>query len=226
MDAFVARPEKPNGAAIVVIQEAFGVDEHIQSVCQRFANEGYLAVAPQMFHRLGKDLRIGYDELPKIMPLLGRLKNEEFETDILATLAAVRREPGIDPQRVGVIGFCVGGFAAFLAACRTDANAVVSFYGGGVVRERPNITLRPLLPEAEKISAPLLLLYGATDQSIPHTDVEAIRTRLTEVGRTFEIVVYPEAGHAFFNERRSQYHEPSANVAWPKTLAWFERHLG
>lgn len=223
MDAFVARPAKPNGAAIVVIQEAFGVDEHIQSVCQRFANEGYLAIAPHMFHRLGKDVRFRYEELPKIMPLFGRWKNEELETDIRAAVAAARTESGI--ERVGVIGFCVGGFAAFLAACRTDANAVVSFYGGGVVRERPNITLRPLLPEAENISAPLLLFYGATDQSIPAADVDAIREKLASLGKDFELVVYPDAGHAFFNERRTQYHDASAKDAWAKTLAWLARRF-
>jgi carboxymethylenebutenolidase len=226
MEAFVARPKTPRGAAIIVIQEAFGVDEHIQDVCQRFADEGYLAIAPQMFHRLGEDVRFGYDELSKLMSLFGKLKNEEFETDLRAAIAAARAEPGIDPKRVGVIGFCVGGFAAFLAACRTDANAVVSMYGSGVVRERPKITLRPLLSEAANISAPLLLLYGLKDQSIPQADVEAIRARLTELGKTFEIVVYPDAGHAFFNERRAQYHEPSAVDAWPKVTGWFERFLG
>lgn len=225
MDGFVARPGTPNGAAIIVIQEAFGVDQHIQDVCQRFANEGYLAIAPQLFHRLGKDVRFGYDELPKIMPLFGKLTNEEFEMDIRAALAAARAEPGIEPNRVGVIGFCVGGFAAFVAACRTDANAIVSMYGSGVVRERPNITLMPLLPEAASITAPLLLLYGLKDQSIPQADVEAIRARLSELGKTFEIVVYPDAGHAFFNDRRVQYHEPSAKEAWPKALAWFDHHL-
>jgi len=226
MQAFVARPETPRGSAIVVIQEAFGVDAQIEEVCRRFAREGHVAIAPELFHRLGQGVRFGYDELPKVMSILQKLSNEGLEMDIQAAIDAVRAEPGVAADRVGVTGFCVGGFATFLAACRTDARAFVCFYGGGVVRERPNIALRPLLPEAENISGPMLLFFGAQDQSIPPADVEAIRARLTELEKTFDIQVYPNAGHAFFNEARSQYHAESAKAAWPRALAWFEQHLG
>ncbi len=225
METFVARPATPRGSAVVVIQEAFGVNAHIQDVCKRYANEGHVAVAPEIFHRIGKNVFFGYDELAKVMPVFSTLDNDKMEMDVRAAISAARAEPGVDSARVGVTGFCVGGFVTFLAGCRTDAKAFVCFYGGGIVRDRPNIGLKPLLPEAKQLAGPTLMFFGGSDPSIPPADVEAIRSRLQELDKSFDIVVYPDAAHGFFNESRASYHEASAKDAWPRAVVWFERHL-
>jgi len=228
MAAFLAAPATGEPApGLVVVQEAYGVNEHIRDVCRRFAREGFVAMAPELYHRADSGLEIDYTDMPRAMALLGALTNEQIETDLKAALGALRADARVDGNRCGVVGFCMGGLAAFLAACRTDAAASVAFYGGGIVRERPKMALRPLLDEADRIRAPLLMLFGADDASIPATDVDAIRARLAAVGAPHEVVVYPGAGHAFFNDRRAPaYRAEAAADAWTRTLAWFRRHLG
>ncbi len=226
MEAFRAAPPRGEPApAVVVFQEAFGVDDHIASVCRRLARAGYLAIAPELYHREGAGVVRGYDDFDRVRPLLAGLTNTGIASDLRATLALVRSDARVDPRRVGTVGFCVGGFAAFLAACRTDVAAAVSYYGGGIVRQRPGLALDPLLAEASGIACPLLAFFGEEDASIPATDVEAIRKGLRALGRTFAIVTYPGAGHGFFNDARSSYRADAAVDAWNRTLEWLGRHL-
>jgi carboxymethylenebutenolidase len=226
MDAFVAVPDgSARGPALVVLQEAYGVNAHIREVCRRLAREGVVALAPELFHRAGRGVEIAYTDHAKIMPFLGGLDNDDLERDERAALAHLRRHPRVDPARVGAIGWCMGGFAAFLAACRTDVAATVAFYGGGIVRPRPTIGLTPLIDEAGAIKAPILLVFGEADQGIPPADIEAIRAALTAAGADFEIVVYPGAGHGFFCDERPVYHAEAAAAAWTKTVAWLRAHL-
>lgn len=226
MDAYLARPEGPGPApGLLVFQEAFGVNEHIRDVTRRFGREGYAALAPDLFHRSGRGVTLDYVDREALMRHLSVLTNDGLTVDIRAALAALRRHPSVDPTRVGAVGFCMGGFAAFLTACRTDVATTVSFYGGGILRERPGIGLRPLLDETGSIRAPILLFFGAEDAGIPPADVETIRTRLTDLGKTHEVVVYPDAGHAFFCDARPAYRAEPARDAWGRTLAWLARVL-
>lgn len=226
MDAFVARPAVAGSfPGVVVIQEAFGVSDHIRDVCGRFAAQGYVALAPELFHRQGGGVEIAYGDMPGAMAALAGLTNPGLEVDVGAALARLRTLPDVAPRRVGVVGFCVGGLAAFIAACRLDPAATVSFYGGGIVRERPRLHFQPVLGEAPRIRAPLLCLFGAEDQGIPAADVEAIHAALDRLPVAHEVVVYPGAGHAFFNDMRPNYHAPSAADAWLRTLAWLDAHL-
>ena len=232
MNAHVAAPassEQRNHAALVVIQEAFGVNAHIRDVCRRFAGEGYVALAPEIFHRAGAGIEIPYNEMPPAMAQLALLTNAGLEQDLAAALAHLRGRADVDPQRVGVVGYCVGGFAAFLAACRLDPAAAVSYYGGGIVRPRSGMLLEPLLDEADHIRAPLLCLFGSEDGGIPPADVEAIRARLARPGAAptaHEVVVYDGAKHAFFCDMRPAYHPAAAQASWERTLEWFGLHLG
>lgn len=221
MDAYLARG-KGRCPGVVVVQEAFGVNEHIRDVCDRLAAAGYTALAPEIFHRRGKGLVVPYDNAAPAMAELGFLTNEGIETDLAAALSCLRGEDGVDPARVGLVGFCVGGFAAFLGACRLDPAATVAFYGGGIVRPREGMALEPVLPEADAIDTPLLALFGGDDGGIPQTDVDAIRARL---GIACEVHVYEGAKHAFFNDRRANYHPAAAADAWTRTLDWFGRYL-
>lgn len=221
MDAFVADPGQ-GGPALLVIQEAFGVNDHIQDICRRLAAAGWLAVAPDLFHRSGKRLTYGYDEFQKIMPIFAALTNDALETDIRAALDWLRGRA----TRVGVVGFCMGGFSAFLAACRTDVDSAVCFYGGGIVHAREGLAMRPVLKEAVNMKCPVLLFFGGRDKSIPRDDVRTIEDALTRLDKKHEVVVYDDADHGFNCDRRASYHAPSAADAWRRTIDWFQKTLG
>ncbi len=226
MDAHVARPDGDGPfPGLVVAQEAFGVNDHIRDVCGRFAREGYVALAPELFHRSGRGIELPYDQFPAVMPYLGALSNEGLEQDLAASFAHLRGRADVDGRRVGIVGFCLGGFVAFLAACRLAPTAVASFYGGGIVRPRAQGRMRPLIDEADRIRSPILGLFGAEDQGIPPGDVETIRARLDALDVPHEIVVYPGAGHAFFCDARSAYRAEAAADAWRRVLDWFGRYL-
>jgi carboxymethylenebutenolidase len=223
MDAYVARPAGGGPfPGVVVIQEAFGVNEHIMEVCDRLAARGYAALAPEIYHRRARRLVVPYETPAPAMAELALLTNDGLEVDLEAALARLRGEDGVDPARVGLLGFCGGGFAAFLGACRLDPAATVAFYGGGIVFAREGMALEPVLDEADAIDTPLLALFGSADTGIPMSDVEAVRKRL---GVGCEVHVYDGAKHAFFNDRRPNYHPAAAADAWTRTLDWFGRYL-
>lgn len=222
MDAFVAEPDGPKAAlGVVVIQEAFGVNAHIKDVTRRFAAQGFPAIAPELFHRSGRGIDIPYGEFDKARPMFAALSNDGIAEDMRAAMEELeRRAPN---TRVAVVGFCLGGFAAFLAACRLPVATAVSFYGAAIARQRPGGTLTPLLGEAERIQVPILLFFGDQDQAIARSDVEAIEGRLAELGKEHEVVVYPGAGHAFFCDQRQSYVAPAATDAWTRTLDWLKQ---
>ncbi len=227
MDVHVAAPEAPGPhPAVVVMQEAFGVNRHIVDVCERLAREGFVAVAPDLFHRAGRGLTFGYDEFPKLRPFFAALTNDGIALDARAAIALLRARPDVRADRVGVTGFCVGGFAALLVAERTDVAAAVAFYGGGMVNARPGLRISPPLAAAEEIRAPMLFFFGSDDASIPPSDVDAVREKLTALGKTFEIVVYAGAGHGFFCDERASFAPEAAADAWTRTLSFFRQHLG
>lgn len=227
MQTFTAAPEQAEPApALVVVQEGFGVNNHIRNVCRRVAAAGYVAFAPELFHRIGAGVDLPYDDLTKVMPAFVTLTNAGLLTDITAAVRAARADQRVDSLRVGIIGFCVGGFAAVLAAEHTDVNAAVAFYGGGIVHARPGIALTPLLDDVEHIQSPLLLVFGGDDQSIPPADIDAIQARLADANKPHTIVVMPEGGHGFACDERAAYHQPSSDEAWRITFEWLHRHLG
>jgi carboxymethylenebutenolidase len=215
---------EPGGAArgaVIVIQEAFGITEHIQDVCARLANEGYRAVAPHLFHRSG-DPVIGYDEMQNVMPHLGALSAEGLESDLAATVAYLEQQ-GFSPGQIGIVGFCMGGSVVFLAAARHELGAAVTFYGGGIAAGR--FGMPPLLELAPALQTPWLGLFGDKDQSIPSDQVEQLRDAVKQVSVATDVVRYPDAEHGFHCDARSSYHEASAKDAWQRTLDWFDTHL-
>ena len=161
----------------------------------------------------------------QVMPHFSKLTNGGILTDVQAGLAALRADPRVDPARIAVVGFCVGGLATFLAAEHTDAAAFVAFYGGGILRARPNIALEPVIGDAANISRPILLLFGGLDQSIPAEDVAAIDTTLTSLGKAHQTVTLPEGGHGFVCDDRAAFHQPSNDDAWRITYEWLEANL-
>lgn len=226
MHAFRTGPDAhERGPALLIIQEAFGVNHHIRNVCRRVSEHGYVALAPELFHRTGQHVDLGYTDMSQVMPHFGRLTNAGILMDVQAGLAALRDDPQVDPARVAVVGFCVGGFATFLAAEHTDAAAFVAFYGGGILRARANIALEPVIGDAAKICRPILLLFGGQDLSIPAEDIAEIDATLTTLGKTRQIVTLPDGGHGFACDDRAAFHQPSNDEAWRITFEWLGENL-
>jgi carboxymethylenebutenolidase len=223
MQAFLVKPRGADGAlpAIIVAMEAFGVNSHIREVCRRLAREGYVVIAPDFYHRTGSMLTYAYED-PKRREPFSQLTNEGIEADIRAALAYLRGDSGVDEGRIGIVGFCVGGFMAFLAACRTDVGTAVCFYGGGIVTRREGLKLEPLLPEADNLKVPVLMLFGEKDASIPPAEVEAIRSRLGMQSRAHEVHVYEGAEHGFNCDERASFHAEASKEAWSRTIKWLE----
>ncbi len=210
LDAYVASPEGTPRAAIVVIQEIFGVNHHIRSVADRLAGEGYLAIAPALFDRYERRFEVDYDEagVGRAMSLLPRLKMEWSAAD---TLAAVEYGRDEYKTRVGVLGFCMGGSIAWAAAAHMPVSAAVGYYGGYIVKFKD-------IP----LHAPVLLHFGAQDNHIPLSDVEQIKAAHPEV----PVHVYDNAGHGFSNDERESYSKPAAEEAWSRTLSFLGEQLG
>jgi carboxymethylenebutenolidase len=211
--------------AVMLLQEAFGVNPHIVRVCRRVASEGYAVFAPELFHRSGAGLEFGYDEFPKIKPLLGSLTTAQIAEDIRVAHGHIVGRPDVDPKRVASWGFCMGGYASVLAACEVPLEAAISFYGGGMVNPRPGIGFTPILDRFGTIRCPLLLVYGAKDTGIPPEDIAAVQTRLVTLGKTHEVEVYPNGGHGFFCEDRTAYDRGSAEASWTRATAWLAAKL-
>jgi len=222
MACYEARPATESTRAVIVIQEAFGVNDHIQDVTRRFAEAGYHAVAPHLFHRAGGGTA-PYGDFAKVIPLYEGLTDDGILMDVDAARAHLRRA-GFDDDHTGIAGFCFGGRVTFLVALENALGAAVGFYGGGIVTQRfPQFPT--LIERVSELKTPWLGLFGDADEGIPVEDVEKLRTALVDAPVACEIVRYPEAEHGFHCDVRDSYHEQSAKDAWGRTLAWFEQHL-
>lgn len=208
LGAYRADPSGAPKGGIVVIQEIFGVNSHIRNVTDRFAREGYAAIAPALFDRQEKDFQSGYsaDEVAKARRFIAKPDWDAMLRDTQAAIDAVK-----SAGPVAVVGFCMGGSVAFLAATRlSGVAAAVGYYGGAIVKFAD-----------EKPKVPVQLHFGAKDHGIPLSDVEIIRTKRPEA----EIFIYDEAGHGFHCDERASYHKPSADIAWGRTQDFLRQHL-
>jgi carboxymethylenebutenolidase len=226
MPCYEARPDPATrsvGGAVVVLQEAFGVNAHIEDVTRRFAEAGYHAAAPHLFHRTGSPA-LGYDELDKVMPHLGSLSDEGILADVDAVLAHLG-QAGWALDQTGAVGFCMGGRASFLVAGSRPLGAAVGFYGGGIVTARSE-AMGALLDLIPTMPTPWLGLFGDADHSIPVEDVERLRHELAARAPVdTEIIRYPQAEHGFHCDARPSYQAAAALDGWNRTLVWLERHL-
>lgn len=221
MPAALAEPSGTPKGGIVVIQEAFGLTDHIVDITRRLADAGWLAVAPALFHRQGSPV-FDYGDYEKMFPVFKELTAEGVNADVDATIATVA-DRGIATERTGIVGFCMGGTVAIQTAARLSLGAAVTFYGGGVAEGR--FGFPSCLEIAGDLRTPWLGLYGDLDKGIPVDDVEALRVGAKQATVETEIVRYPEADHGFNCDARESFHAPSAADAWSRTLEWFDRHL-
>ena len=221
MGLYEAKPQGVAKGAVIVIQEAFGVTEHIEDVCRRISAEGYLAVAPHIFHRSG-DPVIAYDDMQSVIPHVMALNPEDLIADLDAAMKHIE-DAGFSPNQVAVVGFCMGGSVVMLAAVRSALGAAVSFYGGGVAQSR--FGMPPLLDLAPALKTPWLGMFGDEDASIPVQEVEWLREAAEKASVQTQVIRYPGANRGFHCDARDSYHEPSAKQAWKETLSWLDKHL-
>ena len=208
LGGYRADPSTAPKAAIVVIQEIFGVNHHIRAVCDRLAGEGYVAIAPSIFDRIEPNFTSGYspDEIAVARKFVANPDGTAMLRDTQAAIDAVKE---LGP--VGIIGFCLGGSVAYAAATKLSGlSAAVGYYGGAIVRFAD-----------DKPKVPTQLHFGEKDAGIPLSDVEIIRAKRPEV----EIHLYPGAQHGFHCDERASYDKASADLAWPRSLSFFAKHL-
>ncbi len=228
IDAYYAAPAgQDNLPVLLVIQEIFGLHEHIRDVCRRFANEGYFAVSVELYQRQGD--ASGYTDIPSLIKdIVSKVPDEQVLADLDAA-AKWAGEQGADASRVGVTGFCWGGRLAWMYAAHNPAcKAGVAWYGKLAVGHGPLQTQNPV-DVAGKIHGPMLGLYGGQDASIPLEDVRRIEEVLAAgnaAAKASQMVVYPDAGHAFYSDYRPSYRADDAKDGWSRAVAWLGKYLG
>lgn len=209
LNAYVATPASDPIAALVVVQEIFGVNAHIRSVADEYARDGFLTVAPALFDRAERGVELGYDgeDIQKAMALRKKLNLDDMLKDTSAAIEYARRRVG---KKTGVIGYCLGGSIAWLAACKLNVDAAVGYYGG-------------LIPQyaGEQPRCPVMLHFGRKDQHIPEEAVAKIKESHPEV----PVFLY-DAGHGFNCDARASYDAASARQARERSINFLKENLG
>ena len=230
MKGYLARPKAPgNYPAVMVMHEAFGLVEHERDVARRFANAGFITLAPDIYSRLGalKDA----SDMTEVRAKMFGLSDAQIVRDANAAAAFLRAQPGVN-GKVGCVGFCVGGRWTLLFACGSDqVNAAIDCWGGFITRATPDALTTaerptPVIDLASQLHCPLFVVCGEEDQNPSPADAEELRQRLVHAGKTFQYELFKQAGHAFFADYRPSYREKAAFALWPKMVAFFKTHLG
>jgi carboxymethylenebutenolidase len=208
--------------AVIVIMEAFGLNDHIKDVTERIAAEGYVAIAPDLYYRESPNV-VDYDQLQEAVALMQRLDAEKVTADLQSVITHLKTQTFVNGDRIGITGFCMGGTIAFMAACKfpADIKAAVPFYGGSIADDTPAAPLNA----ADSLRASMLCFFGGKDPYIPLSQVKKIEDRLRELGKSFEVKVYADADHGFFCDERASYCPEAAQDAWEKTTAWLAKYL-
>jgi len=208
LSAYRAEPTGTPRGGVVVIQEIFGVNEHIRAVCDGYAADGYVALAPALFDRVERGVEVGYDgpSMQKGVSIVQQLKPGNALKDLQAAIDELGKV-----GKVGVVGYCYGGTMAWAAVCRLERVAAgASYYGGGLARQ---LDAPP--------RAPIILHFGETDAMIPPSDIDKVRAAFPDI----PVYLYP-AGHGFNCDARASYHAESAKLARERTLEHFRKHVG
>jgi carboxymethylenebutenolidase len=207
---YLARPHG-SGPGVIVIQEWWGLVPHIEQVADRFAAEGFVALAPDLYH--GQSTK-SPDQAGKMMMAM---RIDEAERDLAGAIDYLASQPDVSSKKIGTVGFCMGGALSLFAASKNpEVGACVVFYGG-----HPNVK-----PDLAKLQAPVLGLYAGKDGFVTPQAVKALDEELTRLGKRHEFHTYPDADHAFFNDHRPEVYDAAAAAdAWNRTLAFFRNEL-
>ncbi len=208
---------------VLVVQEIFGVHEHIRDICRRLAKLGYFAVAPELYARQG-DVSKMSDASEILSKVVSKVPDAQVMSDLDATAAWARTTGSGDIERLGITGFCWGGRIVWLYAAHSSRlKAGVAWYGR-LVGERTELQPQHPIDVAASLKAPVLGLYGGQDPGIPLDSVEAMRRALRAAGSPSEIVVYPDAPHGFHADYRPSYRREAARDGWRRLVEWFRTH--
>ena len=219
MQAFVARPqEKGAFPGMLIFQEAFAVNAHIRDVAQRISREGYVAIVPEFFHRSAvPGFEVRYEDFPSAMPHMKALTEQGLTDDIRAAYEWLRDSSHVTPDRIGSIGFCMGGRASFLANATVELRTAISFYGGGIAPV--------LLPRAANLHAPMLFFWGGLDKHISQDQIRTVIDAVKAAGRPYINVEISDADHGFFCDARPSYNAVAAKEAWSLVISFLEAHV-
>ena len=213
--AFLARPTDRPGRlpAVVILHEWWGLNDHMIDVANRFAREGYAALVPDLYSRQGYKVTKDANEAAALM---NNLSSQGALRDFNAATQWLKARPFVDPPRVGVVGFCMGGTLALtMATHNSDIKAAAVFYGKV-----------PPIESLDSLLCPVLFHHGAKDGWVTKQEADRLRQGLQQFSKPGEVITYPEADHAFFNDTRPEvYRKEDAQLAWQRTLAFFAEHL-
>jgi carboxymethylenebutenolidase len=218
MNAYVSTPAGDAKApGMLVFQEAFGVNAHIRDITDRIAKQGYVAIAPELFHRTGPGFEGEYTNFQPCMPHMQALTPEGLIADARSAFDWLQKNPRVKANSTACIGFCMGGRVSFLANSELPLKAAISFYGGGIA---PG-----LLPRAAQQQAPILFFWGALDAHIPKEHPRAIVDALQEAKKTYVNVEFSDADHGFFCDARASYKDTAAKQAWALVLEFLAAYV-
>ena len=228
MATYVSHPPPSTGTsfpAIIVIMEAWGVTRHIEKVCDRFAEAGYVAIAPAFYHRDHPNPKLGYDEMPAVMKYMGALRDDEIVEDVNVAINYLQnRFPRTRGQKIGIVGYCVGGRMTYLAATSCPELSAASVYYGGRILTPFGDGPAPI-DLSHQIKIPVMGNFGGKDADPNPDHVAQIEAKLKEAGVTYDFKIYPDADHGFNCDERDSYHEASAKDALTRTLSWFDKYV-
>jgi carboxymethylenebutenolidase len=215
-DAYLATPPAGSGPGLVLFQEIFGVNDHIRTLAEQYALDGFVVLAPDVFWQQQRRVELGYagEDMQRAIALMNGADRSALLRDIGDTVAALRARPEVGARKVGAIGYCMGGRLAYLAAATAGVDAAVAYYGGGIHDQ---------LDRASGIACPTQFHYGEVDPNIPLAAVDKVRAAMA--GKRAEVHVYPEANHGFNCWARGSYHPPSAALAHGRTLQFLATNL-
>lgn len=215
MSAYVARPDdSASHPGIMVFQEAFGVNSHIRNMCERFAEEGYVAIAPELFHRTAPGFEGDYNNFPAVTPHMRAMTVEGTEADLRATYDWLQSQEQVKRDHICSVGYCMGGRVSFLANSILPLHAAASYYGGGIATG--------LLDRAAKLNAPMLLFWGGLDKNIPPEQRNAVVEALRAAGKVYANVEFSDADHGFNCDERKSYQPRAARQAWALLLEFLK----
>ncbi|MBI3090580.1 MAG: dienelactone hydrolase family protein [Candidatus Tectomicrobia bacterium] len=225
INGYCALPGGPGPhPAVIVIHEVFGVTDHIKEVCNRIAAEGYLALAVDLYSRQG--MPNGLTDTKAILEFMATISDAQAVSDLVAGVEYLRGRQDARRESIGVVGFCMGGTYTHMLACSTKhLVCAASFYGGLRWPHHTQNKPRDAMDMTGDLGCPILSIFGDKDPTIPLTQVRELQDLLTKLGKRHEVIVYPGAGHAFFNDTRPTYHAESAKDAWKRLRAFFAENL-
>jgi dienelactone hydrolase len=212
--------------AVIVVMEAFGLNDHIKEVGRRVAAEGFVTLCPDVYYRESPRVT-GYDNLPEALRLMATLWDDKVVADMEAAIGYLQAQRSVRGDRIGMTGFCMGGRITFLTACRSrNIRAAAPFYGGGIASgEKSAQSPHVPIELASQLTCPVLAFFGSDDAFIPLTDVDRVRSTLSDLGPEHEVIVYDGAPHGFFCNERDSYRPQAAEDAWNRLVRFLHGHL-